>query len=517
MSEHLDKLIAQAKGDDFWADPSKAVAPPARTEVNAVRHDRFDRFSWLTTLDQVPALQEQVEEAAKKHETGRAGQEDLFNLLNQGDPRFTELDRMKSEYVAQHALLDQMFHGEDFSYIRSHTKYDEYNTALAMIAMKDRMEDALDTVDEINEALAVAQEALDEALANAQAAQAAGEGEQEAAESLQEAMDAMAQQQADADAQSGKAQAMLTKGVKDATDKIEAEQQMMSGYGLEDGELQRMSFAERRALAERLDRGKVARLANLIGTFRQFADAERRRKVTGAPAEIVDVVLGNDLQRLVSSEMNNLAVPELEEQFWVRWSQQGLMQWETRGAERAGKGPIVVLGDESGSMGCAVDNEGNSREAWMKAVVLALADQARRGHRDFTYIGFSSPGQQWQLDFPKGETPIEKVVELAEHMFNGGTSYERPIALAANIVREYAQHGRALPDVVFITDDDCRVSEEFIAQWRELREEIGIRCYGLQIGGEPFKNNLKDLADRCMNIDSLNAQPEGVVELFRTI
>jgi uncharacterized protein with von Willebrand factor type A (vWA) domain len=517
MSEYLDKMIAKAQGDDFWDDPVAASKPVTPTETHAVKFDRFDRFAYLTTLDQVPALAEQVNEAAEERDTARAGYQDLFNLLNQADPRFTEQARMKPEYVAQHAMLGQMFEDEEFSYIRSHTKLDEYNTALAMITMRDRMDDMMQAADEINEAVAQAQQALQEALAAAQAAQQSGEGQEEAAESLAQAMAAMAQAEGDAEANAEQAKEQVKKGLKDAADKIEAEQEAMQGYGVEDGTLQRMSFEERRRLAERLDRGKIKQLADLVGAFRQFADAERRRKVTGAPAERRDVTTGRDIAKLVANEINALAIPELEDQFWLRYHRHQLMQWETVGPERAGKGPIIVVCDESGSMGARVDDEGNTREAWSKAVALALCDQARRGGRDFTYIGFSSPSQQWRIDFPGGVMAIEKVIEFTEHFFSGGTQYERPIAMAANIVRDYQRGGRDLPDVVFITDDDCRVSPEFIEEWRELRESAGIRCYGLQIGGEPFRNNLKDLADRCMNINSLNASPEGVQELFRTI
>jgi uncharacterized protein with von Willebrand factor type A (vWA) domain len=168
-------------------------------------------------------------------------------------------------------------------------------------------------------------------------------------------------------------------------------------------------------------------------------------------------------------------------------------------------------------MGSTVDAKGNTREMWSKAITLALADQARRGKRDFHYIGFSSSGQQWQMDFPGGETPLDKVRTFVEHFFNGGTEYTRPLTMAMDVCQAAADEGRRMPDIVFITDDDCSVPMTFVEKFREARDRLGITSYGIQIGGSSLRANMPLLCDKTIDLSQVNSDPEGMTELFRTI
>jgi len=168
-------------------------------------------------------------------------------------------------------------------------------------------------------------------------------------------------------------------------------------------------------------------------------------------------------------------------------------------------------------MGSTVDAKGNTREMWSKAITLALADQARRGKRDFYYIGFSSSGQQWQLDFPGGETPIDKVKQFVSHFFGGGTEYTRPLTMAMDVCQAAADEGRHMPDIVFITDDDCSVPKAFVGKFQEAREALGLTAYGIQIGGSALRNTMSQLCDKTIDLSQVNSDPEGMTELFRTI
>lgn len=523
--DFLERLLAQAKGgnDELWDDlelsgPAPVIEP---TESNAVRRDSFDRLGWDMIVDQVPALRTHVDELGSEFETSPPAYEDLFNMLNKGDPRFRATAEMLDTHKPQRHMLEEMFGGVEFDLLRAETKYDEYNTAFAMLTMKDAMREAFEGIRDAVEQAEQAQEQLEQAIEEAERTCGgfpAPGGVDGAAERLQAAINAQQQaQQAGQDAADAAVEG-LRQGSRDARQEIKDEQANMAGWGMGDSdELRHMSFEERRALAERLDSDKLKRLAALVGAFRQFADAERRRKVKHQPEEVVSVTMGNDLTKLTPSEMTNLAVPELEDLFWIRWARHALLQKELEGVDKAGQGPVIVVCDESASMGQKVDAAGNTREAWSKAVSLALCDQARRGGRDFVYIGFAAANQQWQIDFPGGVAPIEKVMQFAEHFYSGNTSYVEPLTRAMDVIRSYDKLGKPKPDVVFITDDECRVPGEFVEQWRALRDAADVRCYGIQIGGDPYANNLKDLADRCIGLSKLNASPEGMQELFRTI
>lgn len=95
---------------------------------------------------------------------------------------------------------------------------------------------------------------------------------------------------------------------------------LMRAWGVGSGELERMPYARRARLAERLRAGRLARWAELIGRFRQMADGERARKVESATGELVGVTLGDDLSRLIPSELANLGLPGLRAVFAARYA-----------------------------------------------------------------------------------------------------------------------------------------------------------------------------------------------------
>jgi uncharacterized protein with von Willebrand factor type A (vWA) domain len=392
-----------------------------------------------------------------------------------------------------------------------------------MLSMEDMLRAAFEATKELRDQLANARSqqesamsdlaaAVDDAINNAQQDPA---GLEAAIQARQDALDALDAARAAGAPAMQQATEQLRQGAMQAKNELDEESAQLGGWGNEPGELQRMSFEERRALAQRIAGSRLHKFAEMLGAFRFSMDAERRRKIKHAPEEVYDYELGNDLTRLPEQELANLAVPELADMFWQRWAQHELLNAKLRGTERAGQGPIIVVCDESGSMGTAVQG-GHSREAWSKALSLALCDQAKRGKRDFIYVGFASWSQQWEMRFEGGRAPISQVIDFTEHFFNGGTSYEEPLTRAMEIVQEYEADGKDRPDIVFITDDECDVHDHFIEQWRKVKERAAMTVYGITIGGARF-GTMKQLADRTFAIDTHNATPHGIKDLFREI
>lgn len=529
MSDFLKRLIEEAESGFLDWDKGVEEELLAPDKPNAVEADSFDKLAWNMLQESVPKIGAQEERLVEElGETLAQALEDLFNLLHQGDPRFTSKEEMLAEYEINLVVLYDLSESEEFKALYHETRYDEYATAFAMLTMEEFIRTAFEKVAEQREQMQQAAQQQDEAMQQLQ--QAVDEAmqpdadEDDAAQAIQQAM-AQAQAAKDAveNARSQGQQAAqdavedLRQAAAEAKREIDEENEVLRGWGAEDGDLQRLSYDERRALVERLKNNRLQRFHKMLGQFRPFAQAERQRKVKHLPEEFVGYELSNDLTRLSESEMTSLAVPELEDGFWVRWAQHELLTKKMHGTEKQGQGPIIVVCDESYSMTSTLDAEGNTREMWSKAVSLALCDAARRGHRDFFYIGFSSENQQWRLDFPGGRAPIEKIIEFTEHFYGGGTHYERPLSDAMDLIVEYEQQGRPKPDIVFITDDDCYVTEEFVSEWRVLKERAEVTVFGIQIGGSGYRNAMAELSDRVITINQLTAAPEGVKELFREI
>src|SRR5690606_23688603 len=264
-----------------------------------------------------------------------------------------------------------------------------------------------------------------------------------------------------------------------AVEAVRQEAALMRAWGVGSGELRRMPFGERARLAERLRGGRLARWAELIGRFRQMADGERARKVENATGELVGVTLGDDLSRVLPSELAALGVPALRAVFAARYAAGELMLYDNRGEQSTGRGAVIACVDTSHSM-YAEGPGGITREAWSKACALALLDQARRAGRDFVGILFSAADKLRVHRFPADRpATVTDVLDFAETFLGGGTHFQRPLSTAAGILeQEYDDTSRMRGDIVLITDDACEVTETWTRAWNDARHRLGFRLFG---------------------------------------
>jgi uncharacterized protein with von Willebrand factor type A (vWA) domain len=297
----------------------------------------------------------------------------------------------------------------------------------------------------------------------------------------------------------------------------------MRAWGVEPGQLERMSFEERARLAERLRNGRLARFAELIGRFRQMAAGERARRVEHAPGELIGITLGDDLSRLVPSELAALGVPALRAVFAARFAEQQLMLYDSRGEQESGQGAIIACIDCSDSMNYPHRGQPGAPtgEAWAKAAALALLDQARQAKRDFVGILFSSSHQVHTIHFPASRpAAIGDVIGLAEHFFAGGTDFEAPLGEAVSVLEaEYNADGRARGDIVLITDGVCDVSEEWMRGWTTARHRLGFRTFGIAIGSPGATEPGTVLDALCDNLRAIEDLTDThlAADLFRVI
>ncbi len=287
--------------------------------------------------------------------------------------------------------------------------------------MSEALRQAADQADEDGAVPPPVVDAVQRAMENAEAAEsAARQAAQDAAQAL-------------AAAAPGIGAAARTAPAK-AAQAVRAEAALMRAWGLGSGELERMPFGRRALLAERLRTGRLARWAELIGRFRQMAGGERARKVENATGELVGVTLGNDLSRVIPSELANLGLPELRAVFAVRYAAGELMLYDSQGEQATGQGAIIACVDTSHSMYEAGPG-GITREAWAKACALALLDQARHAGRDFVGILFSAAGKLKVFRFPADQPAgIGRTLDFAETFLGGGTIYQAPLTAAVGLL-----------------------------------------------------------------------------------
>ena len=179
------------------------------------------------------------------------------------------------------------------------------------------------------------------------------------------------------------------------------------------------------------------------------------------------------------------ATPELMPLFLRKYQNKQLKQYRKREPEYKGKGDVIVCLDESQS----TFGENN---AYGMAIAMVLYEICKINQSNFAIIHFAS---NTKTDyFPKDEQPEpKKVLDCAETFLNGGTNFENPLNDAMLL---YESNMLEKPDIVFITDGECVISDEFQKRFAEFKQVSGAKLTGILLDkGECIDFSLKRFAD----------------------
>jgi uncharacterized protein with von Willebrand factor type A (vWA) domain len=254
------------------------------------------------------------------------------------------------------------------------------------------------------------------------------------------------------------------------------------GQGIGEGEPRYDSPEQALAIAEKWRTDKTLRqVSELYGKFDPSMRFMRAKRIEGGQDEIVDITVSDDLKRVTPGELAILADDEAEDDFYSRYLSSEILTFSTVGEEHAGRGPIIPVLDGSYSMR---DGE-PSRNASARAVCLALLDIARTEKRDFAVVEFSDVSQVASWEFPANR-PLnaEQIVDMASHMFAGGTVPLAGIAKAHEIIERAPKFKNA--DMVLISDGEASFGDEDRRIRDSLREK-GVRIHGIAIGASRFR------------------------------
>lgn len=271
---------------------------------------------------------------------------------------------------------------------------------------------------------------------------------------------------------------------------------------------QDLSLSRKLEIGKKLvENPKLKRLALLVGRLRDHARALRRRVFERASEEMYEIAQGGDLARLIPSELVLLRRNGFKKEFFRRFADQKLLQYEIKGEREHGKGPLVVCVDVSSSMA-------GENEIWAKAIALALMDIARKQKRAFRTICFSSQDQElWSQNASPADTErafAKTLVELAEYFPGGGTDFQRPLQLGIECLQQ-SRYRKG--DLVLITDGQAEVAPDWAEDFHKKKKELGFFLYSILIDlGATSCHTLAQLSDRVTAASRLSE--EGLSDLF---
>ena len=238
---------------------------------------------------------------------------------------------------------------------------------------------------------------------------------------------------------------------------------------------------------------KLRYIARFLGRYKEMLNSKRLAGYTYGRGEKYDIEYGNNISKALTSEMAMLSTPELMPLFLRKYQHKALKQYRKREPEYKGKGDIIVCLDESGS----TFGENN---AYGMAVAMVLYQLCRINKSNFALVHFSS---ETKTDFfPKDEEiSSQRILDCAETFLNGGTDFEKPLREAFALT---SSEKMDKPDIVFITDGICDVSDAFLDLLEEFKADTGAKLTGILLDeGESFDFSLKKFADKVYRTSEL--------------
>ncbi len=481
---------------------------------NVVNTDVLDKRFFREVKDNNPKISETLETAQNDYEQFEELQEDIFASLFRYKPRLLRQHQVKTSHLLNREVMEQVMESPKYKELRALTRLDKINSTVGTEVLGDEAHELVKKLKEQQESLQELQDAENAAGGQGQPGQGQGQGAQpgnatggepgeapnqhtleEAKKLVEEKRKEFHRSMKKKEVQQGVRQMLnqVHKNVVETSD-------MIQQWGLDgDDTFQRMGYHEKMELLKRLrDSDKLKRIAKLAGRFKRIASQRQREKVKKGMDEIFDLTLGDELGRLIPSELMKLRHPVLKNLFFKDFVEKKLLQYNLRGKEKKAKGPIVVCIDDSGSMS-------GEPEIWAKAVAMALLEVAVYQKRSFYCIHFDHTQDPHKLhinEFLRNEPfNIQEVIDMAEYFSGGGTQFEPSLILAQEKINQQGEFQKA--DIVFITDGESAVRDDWVKEYCKWRDENKVAIYGILI--DATYNSDATMKEFCTEIHKLSA------------
>lgn len=238
---------------------------------------------------------------------------------------------------------------------------------------------------------------------------------------------------------------------------------------------------------------KLIYIANFLGRYTEMLNSKRMAGYTYGRGEKYDIEYGNNISKALTSEIALLSCKELVPLFMKKYQNKTLKQYRKREPEHKVKGDVIVCLDESNS----TFGENN---AYGMALAMVLYRICKLRNTNFALIHFSS---DTKVDyFPKNEeVPAEKILNCAETFLGGGTDFEKPLKEVFNLT----ENGMTdKPDIVFITDGVCEISDSFASLLDKFKADTGAKLTGILLNsGGCSEFSLQRFADKVYRTSEL--------------
>lgn len=404
------------------------------------------------------------------------------------EPHVKGSGEIKPSHELHRRIMSSVVNSDEFLDTRPMTRMNDVESAWAAMALTHKLKDslregALQEYVRRSEQMAEQEHQIEDAerkLEELRDAYEKGALTDEEKERLRELADQHDQASAELgtlvqDSQANPISVEAIEEIHEAASEAQSDAELMASIpGTGPGSGQRINPETMFKLAEQWRESDVLkRVAEIMGRMERDMRYHRANRIVGGFEEIVDVDLGDDIPHVLPHEIAKMRSPLLKKQFQRQFIEKNLVQYDMRGNEPAGKGPVVVLVDGSSSMS-------GDRNAWARATALALVNIAHKERRDAAVVEFSSAGSQMEWFF-EGRQPldIETIVDCAGHFFAGGTDILPALERAKVIMERVPEFHNA--DVVLVSDGEDYYGDGD-QQIKDYLHGRGVRIHGVAVG-----------------------------------
>jgi hypothetical protein len=248
---------------------------------------------------------------------------------------------------------------------------------------------------------------------------------------------------------------------------------------------------------------RLQQIAELAGRLERIAATKARSRVKPGVGEVHGIDLGDDISRLLPSELVALRHPRLRLGLISRLVQRRALCYGMTGREPLARGPVIVLLDESSSM------REYGKDIWSKAICLALLSTATRQRRAWHLIAFNRQIRR-EVEVPVGQATPMLIQEALDHRCSGGTDFDGPILRSTEILKTSRTMRRA--DVVVITDGEDNLEPITIEADNALTKAEGVSWLAVGVGPEsPLKLRSLEPIATSMVVVKDTGDPESIV------
>lgn len=500
-----------------------------RYSYNCFDFIETDHEDYLDIVDFSPEMQNTIAEGEALLPTFKYLHEDIFMSLYQYNATVLPPERMHIQSWMNRNILSQLINTPVFITLRKTCRCDLFNAGigteiigkqaieilkkeLAKIKDFQKKKEALEKlveqeeqVDSLAEELDEMEELLDEMRMNGQEESQEFEELQErygnSELNLQQAR-ALAEQLAEdceelvetTDDLVDNFTVQMDNSIIDATSEVQQVSDYVQAWGLGEGSDIKVPFGLKRSALERIRNSEYLRkFTDMIGKYKECAVTEQKKKTKASAIEIKSVKVGDKIEDALPSDKLNLCNNITKKDFYRRMTQGQLMSYDKESQKQKNKGPIIVCIDQSGSMH-------GDKDMWAKALAVGILEVAQLQKREFACIPYDSSCRKTTI-IHKDEISPDKIIGIAEERATGGTSFESPLKEASKLIED-SNFKEA--DVVFITDGDCSVSDDFRRKFKQLKEDKEFRTMGVLVDyGHTSRTTLDDFCDSVTTVSQI--------------